>query len=60
LIHAGLSEITLEEGNKRNLLKMHHNRALYSHTWKCYIFIDHPERFRGQEGNVLSNNSAVE
>lgn len=56
---AGLTQITLEEGNKTGFIEESQTRALYCHKWRCYIFVNHPGRFRGQEGNVLSNNSAI-
>ena len=56
---AELPEITLEEGNKTGFIEKSHTRVLFSNKWRCYFFVDHPWRFRGQ-GKMLSNNSAVE
>lgn len=41
---AGLSEITLEEGNKTGFIGKSHTRILFSSKWKCYHFVDHPWR----------------
>lgn len=48
---AGLSEITLEKGNKIRFIESSHSRTLYSHKCRGHISVHDPGRFRGQEGN---------
>lgn len=47
----------MEQCNKHTFTEKPHTNASYSHTWRCYIFVNYLERFRGQGGNVLLSNS---